>query len=149
VAYDGWVGVSNAKASGGTYRQDTSTSKAAFFCCFKGPQVDLVTATGPSRGTATLGVVNAADNTLVSTRDVNLNSATNEWQHKVSITGLDPCEEEVYYLYVVSSDGKPVVVDGYGAALDQMEALPVAASGLTTSVQAARPESLTMIEGGH
>ena len=86
-----------------------------YFFYFRGPQVDLITAKGPTRGQATVKVIDATTNTVAKTVTLNLNASTVQWQARQSITGLDPAK--TYYLQVLSADGKQVVVDAYGAAL--------------------------------
>jgi hypothetical protein len=55
VAFDTWVGVSNATASGGTYRiSGTKSAKAAF--TFSGSAVTWITRKGPDQGIASVTI---------------------------------------------------------------------------------------------
>jgi hypothetical protein len=112
IAYDGWSASSNAKASGGTYRQGTSKTLGARCGMFSGStEIDLITATGPTRGTATVRVLDISTNNSVAKEEtVDLHSSTVEWQHHVPVTGLQT--NKIYILEVVSADGTPVVFDG-------------------------------------
>jgi hypothetical protein len=140
IAYVPWSGAKNSSASGTTYRQGASKTIPAYFFYFTGPQVDLVTAKGPTRGQATVKVIDNATNTVAKTVTLNLNASTVQWQAKQSITGLDPAK--TYYLQVLSADGKQVVVDAYGAALAPQSQQPASASG------GAGQESGAVIEKG-
>ncbi len=113
IGFGPWGGAANASASGGTYRQSTSTAQGAFFYGFSGPYVELVTAKGPSYGAATIGVYDSQTNALVKTVTPNLNAATVQWRVPVRVALPDPGKE--YYLKVTSAAGKPVVVDAYNA----------------------------------
>lgn len=111
ISYDGWSGAANRKASGGTYRQGTSTTFGARCGLFSGSaEIDLITATGPTRGTATVRAWNASTNSVASEKTVDLHSATTGWRHVVPVTGLE--QNRLYILEVISADGKPVVFDG-------------------------------------
>ena len=127
IAYVPWSGVTNSSASGSTYRQSASKTIPAYFFYFTGPQVDLITAKGPTRGQATVKVIDNATNTVAKTVTLNLNASTVQWQARQSITGLDPAK--TYYLQVLSADGTQVVVDAYGAALAPQSQQPASASG--------------------
>ena len=140
VNYIPWSGAQNSSASGGTYRQGVSNTLPVYFFYFRGPQVDLITAKGPTRGQATVKVIDASTTTVAKTVTLNLNASTVQWQTRQSITGLDPAK--IYYLQVLSADGKQVVVDAYGAALAPQSQQPASASG------AAGEESGTVIEKG-
>ncbi len=110
VTYDGWAGKANSRASGGTYRQGSSQSLGATCGMFRGPQVDLITATGPTRGVARVRVQDVSTNAWVQDLQVDLHSSTVEWQHHVPVTNLDP--NKLYRLEVTSGDNTPVVFDG-------------------------------------
>jgi hypothetical protein len=138
INYIPWSGAQNSSASGGTYRQGVSNTLPVYFFYFRGPQVDLITAKGPTRGQATVTVIDASTNTVAKTVTLNLNASTVQWQARQSITGLDPAK--TYYLQVLSADGKQVVVDAYGAALAPQSQQP--ASG------GAGEESGAVIEKG-
>jgi M6 family metalloprotease-like protein len=146
VSYDTWSGAANASASGGAYRYGPSKARPAYFFYFTGPQVDLITATGPTRGSATVKVVDADTSTVAKTVTLNLNASTVQWRAKRSITGLDPAK--TYYLYVLSSDGKPVVVDAYAATLAQAarQSQPAGASRTKVNHEGARPGALRVVE---
>jgi hypothetical protein len=111
ISYDGWSGAANRKASGGTYRQGTSTTLGARCGLFSGnSEIGLITATGPTRGTATVRALKTFDNSVAKEVTVDLHSSTVEWQHVVPVTGLE--QNRLYILEVISADGKPVVFDG-------------------------------------
>jgi hypothetical protein len=138
INYIPWSGAQNSSASGGTYRQGVSNTLPVYFFYFSGPQVDLITAKGPTRGQAIAKVIDASTNTVAKTVTLNLNASTVQWQASQSITGLDPTK--TYYLQVLSADGKQVVVDAYSAALAPQSQQP--ASG------GAGEESGAVIEKG-
>jgi len=77
---------------------------------FRGPQIDLITATGPTRGTARVRVQDFSTQVWVQDFTVDLHSSKAEWQHHVPVTDLDP--NKLYKLEVTSDDGTPVVFDG-------------------------------------
>ena len=110
VAYDGWAGKANSRASGGTYRQGSSQSLGATCGLFRGPQIDLITAKGPARGMARVRVQDISTQTWVKDFTVDLHSSKVEWQHHVPVTGLD--QNKLHKLEVTSVDGTPVVFDG-------------------------------------
>lgn len=110
VAYDGWAGKANSRASGGTYRQGSSQSLGATCGLFRGPQIDLITAKGPTRGMARVRVQDISTQTWVKDLQVDLHSSKVEWQHHVPVTGLD--QNKLHKLEVTSGDGTPVVFDG-------------------------------------
>jgi photosystem II stability/assembly factor-like uncharacterized protein/LysM repeat protein len=112
VTYGSWRGAANANASGGSYRVG-GLSNPAYFFYFTGPRVDLITARGPSFGSATVEVVDRATDAVAKTVTLNLNAATLQWQVEHSITGLDA--SKTYYLRVFSANGRPVMVDSYKA----------------------------------
>lgn len=112
VVYGSWKGAANLSASGGTYRVG-GASNSAYFLTFSGPQIDLITARGPSYGTATVQIREAATDALAKTVTLDLNAPTVRWQAVQSITGLDPGKE--YYLRIFSADSRPVVIDAYRA----------------------------------
>ena len=132
VVYGPWSGAASTSASGGTYRYSGST-KPAYFYYFSGPQVNLFTAKGPSRGNARVQVIDAATGVVAKDVLLNLNAATVQWKVKQSITGLDASKS--YYLKVFSTDGKPVVVDAYEAVANQAQQPLLAADG-----QGGKPE---------
>src|SRR3712207_6235663 len=88
VTYDGWAGKANSRASGGTYRQGSSQTLGATCGMFRGPQVDLITAKGPARGTARVRVQDISTKAWVQDFQVDLHSSKVEWQHHVPVTGL-------------------------------------------------------------
>jgi hypothetical protein len=106
-----WTKVNSDKASGGTYHVSHSTTRPAVFRPAVGPEIDLVTATGPKRGTAKVTVYNLCDDVVAKVVKFKLRTA--ESHHKVvkRITGLRP--DRMYAVAVLSADGKPVVVDAY------------------------------------
>ena len=110
VAYDGWAGKANSRASGGTYRQGSSQTLGATCGLFRGSQIDLVTAKGPTRGMARVRVQEISTQAWVQDFQVDLHSSKVEWQHHVPVTGLDP--NKTKKLEVTSADGTPVVFDG-------------------------------------
>jgi hypothetical protein len=107
----GWDTMRSDKASGGTYHVSRSTRKPAVFLPASGPEIDLVTATGPESGTAKVTVYNLCDDVVAKVVKFNLRTA--ESHHKVvkRITGLRP--DRMYAVAVLSANGKPVVVDAY------------------------------------
>jgi hypothetical protein len=137
ISYIPWSGAQNSSASGGTYRQGVSKTLPVYFFYFRGPQVDMITAKGPTRGQVTVKVIDASTSAVAKTVTLNLNASTVQWQARQSITCLDPAK--TYYLQVLSADGKQVVVDAYGAALAPHSQQP--ASG------GAGEESGAVIEG--
>jgi hypothetical protein len=110
MTYDGWAGKANSRASGGTYRQGSSQTLGADCGVFHGPQIDLITAMGPTRGTARVRVQGHSTQAWVQDFTVDLHSSKVEWQHHVPVTGLNP--NKLYKLEVTSGDGTPVVFDG-------------------------------------
>lgn len=110
VAYDGWAGKANSRTSGGTYRQGKSQTLGATCGHFRGPQIDLITAKGPTHGTARVRVQDHTTQAWVQDFQADLHSSKVEWQHHVPVTGLDP--NKLYKLEVTSDDGTPVVFDG-------------------------------------
>ena len=112
IAYDGWKASANARASGGTYRQSASKTLGARCGLLQGStQIDLITAKGPTRGTATVRALDTStDNSVAREVTVDLRSPKVRWQHVVPVTGLDA--NRTYILEVVSADGTPVVFDG-------------------------------------
>ena len=112
ISYDGWKASANARASGGTYRQGASKTSGARCGLFSGStQIDLITAKGPTRGTATVRALDTStDNSVAAEVTVDLHSPRVAWQHAVPVTGLQA--NKTYILEVVSADGTPVVFDG-------------------------------------
>ena len=111
ISYDGWKTSAGAGASGGTYRQGASETFGARCGLLHGdPHLGLITAKGPTRGTATVRALDTFDNSVDAEVTVNLRAPKVEWQHVVPITGLQA--SKTYILEVVSADGAPVVFDG-------------------------------------
>ena len=109
ITYDGWIGKANRRASGGTYRESTSQTLGARCGLFaSSTEIDLITATGPTRGMVTMRALN--NNTVAKEESVNLHSSTVEWQHVVHMTGLE--QNKTYTFEAVSADGTPLVFDG-------------------------------------
>jgi hypothetical protein len=73
-------------------------------------EINLITATGPPRGMATMREWDISTNSVAKERSVDLHSSTVEWQHIVPITDLQ--SNKTYILEVVSADGTPLVFDG-------------------------------------
>jgi hypothetical protein len=115
IEYDAWGAAKNTSASRGAYRSSTSDSQRASFFYFTGPRVDLIARKGPNEGTAQVTIVEKATDAVAKQETIDLTAATQTWQYTHQISGLDPAKS--YYMYVVSSDGEPVVLDGYRAAL--------------------------------
>jgi len=110
ITYDGWAGKANARASRGTYRQGKSKTLGATCGTFRGPQIDLITAKDPTRGTARVRVQDPSTETWVRDFQVDLSSRRVEWQYFVSVIELDP--NKTYRLEVTSDDDAPIVFDG-------------------------------------
>ena len=112
ISYDGWKTSAGAGASGGTYRQGVSQTSGARCGLFSGStQIDLITAKGPTRGTATVRALDTSTNNSVAKEvTVDLHAPSVEWQHTVPVTGLQ--SNKTYILEIVSADGTPVVFDG-------------------------------------
>jgi hypothetical protein len=111
-----WQQVKSDKASGGTYRVSRSTTEPAVFRPTDGPEINLVTATGPTRGIAKVTVwslcdPNPANPKVVKVVKFNLNTDTSHYKVVKRITGLQP--DRMHAVTVVSADGKPVVVDAF------------------------------------
>ena len=110
ISYDGWSVMTNSKASVGAYHQSKSQTLGARCGMFSGPEIGLITATGPTRGMARVRVKDTFTGNWVRNELVNLNSPTTEWQHVEKVTGLE--SNKNYILEVISDDGTPVVFDG-------------------------------------
>ena len=106
-----WQKISNAKASGGTYHKSTSTTNAAVFTASSGPEIDLVTITGPRMGKAKVLVFDILAGKLVKTVTFDLVTSSTQYKVMKRITGLDT--NKSYALLVVSANGKPVAVDAF------------------------------------
>ena len=106
-----WKQVSSDKASGGTYRISSSTTRPAVFRPAVGPEIDLVTATGPRKGIAKVTVYDLCDDVVAKVVKFDLRSE--DAHHKVikRITGLR--QDRMYAVAVLSANGKPVVVDAF------------------------------------
>jgi hypothetical protein len=113
---EGWNKIRSDKASGGTYHVTRSATKPAVYFT-TGPEIDLVTDTGPKRGTAKIFVFNVATGEKVKV--VKFNLKTERSHHKVvkRITGLR--EDTFYVAAMVSANGKPVVVDAFKSILPE------------------------------
>jgi hypothetical protein len=109
--FGGWKKVLSGKASGGAYHVSKSATKAAVFRPTNGPEIDLVTATGPKRGTAKAFVFDVVTGEQVKV--VKFNLRAERTHHKVvkRITGLP--RDRTYAVAVISANGKPVVVDAF------------------------------------
>ena len=67
-----------------------------YFFNFRGPQVDLITAKGSTRGQVTVKVIDASTITVAKTVTLNLNAPTVQWQARQSIPGLGPGQNLPY-----------------------------------------------------
>jgi plastocyanin len=109
VSYDTWKGVTQAAASGGTYRD--SSAKATSSLTFTGTQVDWITATGPSEGMASVSIDGVGKGT------VDLFAASMQWQVVQTYSGLGSGSHTmvvtVLHTKNPSSTGTHVVVDAY------------------------------------
>lgn len=108
---DGWKKIRSGKASGGTYHISNSTTRPAFYLPAAGPEIDLVTATGPKRGTAKVFVFNVVTGETVKVVKFKLRTERSHYKVVKRITGLQP--DKLYAAAVVSANGKPVVVDAF------------------------------------
>jgi hypothetical protein len=106
-----WKKVRSSKASGGTYHVSRSTTRPAVFRAAVGPEIDLVTATGPKSGTAKVTVYDLCDDVVAKDRKFDLRTAKSHHKVLKRITGLR--QDHMYAVAVVSANGKPVVVDAY------------------------------------
>jgi hypothetical protein len=111
-----WQRINSDKASGGTYRVSRDTTKPAVFRPTAGPEIDLVTATGPTHGIAKVTVWSLCDPDPANPKVVKVvkfNLRTDNSHYKVvkRITGLQP--DRMYAVTVVSANGGPVVVDAF------------------------------------
>jgi hypothetical protein len=106
-----WQQVNSGKASGGTYRVGSSTQRPAVFRVAVGPEINLVTATGPTRGTAKVTVYNLCDDNVAKVVYFNLRTESSRYGVVKTITGLRA--DRMYAVAVVSANGRPVVVDAY------------------------------------
>jgi hypothetical protein len=106
-----WNEVRSGKASGGTYHVSRSTTRPAVFRAAVGPEIDLVTDTGPKRGTAKVKVYDLCDDVVAKVVKFNLRTANPHHKVVKRITGLR--QDRMYAVAVVSANGKPVVVDAY------------------------------------
>lgn len=111
LSYSGtaWKKVRNDKAMGGTYHVSSSTTRAAFFAAAGGPDIDLVTITGPKMGKARVVVINLVNGDVVKQVTFNLRAANTHYKAVRTITNLGP--DIPYGVVVASANGRPVVVD--------------------------------------
>ncbi|MGB8644471.1 MAG: hypothetical protein WCF84_04490 [Anaerolineae bacterium] len=80
IQYDGWKGVQNANANGGSYRTSNTTANKVVFK-FTGASIRWVTMTGPDQGKATVTIG-------ATTYTVDLYSATQQWNVNKTYSGL-------------------------------------------------------------
>jgi outer membrane protein assembly factor BamB len=80
IQYDTWVGVSQAAASGGSYRRSGSAAARVSFT-FTGTSIDWITAKGPGYGRARVTIDGVA-------HTVDLYKKTQAWQVKIFYGGL-------------------------------------------------------------
>src|SRR5688572_23503355 len=90
-----WQQVKSDKASGCTYRVSSSTTKPAVFRPTDGPEINFVTATGPTRGIAKVTVwslcdPNPANPKVIKVVRFNLNTDISHYKVVKRITGLQP-----------------------------------------------------------
>lgn len=112
ITYGAWKGVRDSRALGGTYRigAGRSTAHVADASTFTGSTVTFVTATGPNMSrNAVIGVASARTGAVVGSWHVDLYSASMKFQQTFPIRGLSSSGS--YYLFVYSTDGRPVVFD--------------------------------------
>ncbi len=107
----GWNKIRSDKASGGTYHVTRSATKPAVFLPAAGPEIDLVTATGPKHGTAKVFVYNIVTGEKVKVVKFNLKAERPHYKVVKRITGLR--KDTLYAAAVVPANGKPVVVDAF------------------------------------
>jgi hypothetical protein len=105
--------------SGGGWKHHVSsnTTKPAFFLPVAGPEIDLVTATGPKRGTAKVFVLDIVTGAQVKVVKFNLRAERSHYKAVRRITGLQ--KDRLYAAAVVSANGKPVVVDAFKSFLPE------------------------------
>ena len=118
ITYAGFSGAKSTQASGGAYRENNFvSSNAVQFGYFTGPEVDFITAKGPSFGHVRVAVYEASVTNAAYQDTLDLSAPTNQWQVKESITGLDLSKS---YTLVLQSDdfpAKPWVIDAYAGTL--------------------------------
>ncbi len=114
VQYNKWVGVSNANASGGTYRS-SNTAGALVSLTFTGTRIDWITATGPAYGKAEVWI----DGVRKAT--VDLYAATPQWQVAKPYAGLSAGPHTIQIKVLgtknLKSKGKAVVVDAFSGPI--------------------------------
>jgi hypothetical protein len=113
----GWDKMRSDKASGGTYHVSRSTTKSAVYLPASGPEIDLVTATGPKRGTAKAFVFDIVTGEKVKVVKFNLRAERSHYKVVKRITGLQ--KDKLYAVAVVSANGRPVVVDAFKSFLPE------------------------------
>jgi hypothetical protein len=115
ITYGLWRGVTDSRASGGTYRISSAgiAHKADSFT-FTGPSVTFVTATGPNMSQkAAVGVMNTATGATVQSNWYDLRTSSLSFQRTITFSGLSTGKS--YDLFVYSGDGSPVVFDAVQA----------------------------------
>lgn len=134
-----WRKVRSDNASGGSYHVSSSKTKPAVFFPAAGPEINLVTATGPKRETAKVYVINMFTNKVVKVVEVPLRAKRTHYNVVERITGLE--EDQLYAVAVVSANGKPVVVDA-------LESFPPQAPSGDQSAPPPPPQGDTPLNGG-
>jgi hypothetical protein len=115
-----WNTVNSSKASGGTYHVSSSTTRPAVFRPAAGPELNLVTATGPKRGTAKVVVYNLCTRQVVKVVRFDLRTDVAQFKVVKRITGLR--QDQMYAMAVYSANGMPIVVDAYrGFPMDNVD----------------------------
>lgn len=110
VSFNGWIGVDDASASGGTYRYNT-TAKSVVSFVITGTELTLLTRKGPDQGNARVLI----DGVLVGKLDLYAPTVSN---FAASFTGLTPSGGHKVILKVMgtknaASTGTSVVFDGF------------------------------------